>query len=513
MYHLSSVPTELVADEIDLYNSVASIVSTGHDIDGDLKPFLYSKFTRNPPLYGIAAYASSLVFGKTTFGLRFPAVLFGLVAVLGMYALGYEISERYDVAITAALFQSVQPIFVQFSRIAWEPSSELPFLLFGLYFVVRALRQMCRERRPTNTLLFGMLLAAVLLGLTCYTYMTGWFYVVILAGALTALYSRQIYRHSAIKQVLAACMVWLVVSAPALWMCFFDPLTASKVSRIGTFSHGLSLHALQIFTENYLAHFRLSYLVLSGDPQWGSTWRYLNGFGAFYWWLLPLAVVGVFTARAYIADKRVRLWLYVWLLAYPLAGAITNDGVPNAPRTLAGAAVFCMFGAIGFVFCYDQAAKRSASTGGRLALGLLCILLAASVTSFARFYFTQYVHRNSNAWDSGTRAMFAAVHHYRRYYDRVCFSVWPAWYGIDSYVRFYLPGDRNVLTDIADPACFTRGTLLVTDNNHPKLRSGFMYLTTVRDVDGNGFAIIRGKPRSGVEPPTELNARGAAPGI
>ena len=63
-----SVPTELVVDEIDLYNSAHSIATTGHDIDGTLLPFLDSAFTRNPPVYAIAGYASSLAFGKTPFG-------------------------------------------------------------------------------------------------------------------------------------------------------------------------------------------------------------------------------------------------------------------------------------------------------------------------------------------------------------------------------------------------------------------------------------------------------------
>ncbi len=82
MYHLTTVPTELIVDEIDLYNSAQSIAATGHDIDGARLPFLYSSFTRNPPLYAVAGYASSLVFGKTPFGLRFPAVLFGLASIV-----------------------------------------------------------------------------------------------------------------------------------------------------------------------------------------------------------------------------------------------------------------------------------------------------------------------------------------------------------------------------------------------------------------------------------------------
>jgi hypothetical protein len=42
----AAVPTELCADEIELYNSIHSIASTGRDIDGRLEPFRYTRFGR-----------------------------------------------------------------------------------------------------------------------------------------------------------------------------------------------------------------------------------------------------------------------------------------------------------------------------------------------------------------------------------------------------------------------------------------------------------------------------------
>src|SRR5581483_7549450 len=53
LYGIGGVPTELDADEIDLYNSAYSIATTGHDIDGSLLPYYYSETTRNPPIYAI----------------------------------------------------------------------------------------------------------------------------------------------------------------------------------------------------------------------------------------------------------------------------------------------------------------------------------------------------------------------------------------------------------------------------------------------------------------------------
>ncbi len=501
LHDLSRVPTELVVDEVDLYNSAHSIATTGRDTDGTLLPFLYSLPTRNPPMYAIAGYASSLAFGKTPFGLRLPAVLFGLAAIVLMYGIAFELTRRRDIALVAALLQGTQPIFIQFSRVAWEPASELPFLLAGLYVLLRAFRRADQLATPPRAIPFGALaLAGFLLGLTSYTYMAGWFYALVLGGAIVALNGWRFRSREAWMKIAGMCAVWLVTSAPALWMWFFDPHTVARTEEIATFAHGISLGSLRLFAANYIAHFRWSYLVTTGDPQPGLTWRYLNGFGAFFWWVIPLAVLGLVGASRYIRARWAAAWMWVWLAAYPLGGALTREGVPNAPRTLAGAPAFCIFAALGFALLLDCAAllpwPRVAHRARAIGYGLFAVAMAVSIALFSWFYFTRYIHINSNAWDSGTRAMFAAVRNNRRGYKRVCFSVRPVWYSIDSYVRFYLEDiAMRKIENITDPACFLPGTLLVTDADHSVARRGFATIATVTDVDGSGFAVVRARPR------------------
>ena len=149
LYDISGVPTELDADEIDLYNSAYSIATTGHDLDGTLLPFFYSPGTRNPPVYAIAAYGSSLIFGRTPLGLRLPAAIFGLIAIMLLYGIAFELTQRIDVALIAAVLMATQPIFVHFARVGWEPASELPFLLGGVYLLLRAMRYV-NDADPAN---------------------------------------------------------------------------------------------------------------------------------------------------------------------------------------------------------------------------------------------------------------------------------------------------------------------------------------------------------------------------
>jgi 4-amino-4-deoxy-L-arabinose transferase-like glycosyltransferase len=481
LYNLSTVPTELIADELDLYNSVHSIVTTRHDIDGTLQPFFYSRFTRNPPVYGIAGYLSTLAFGKTAFALRAPAVLFGLAAVLLMYGIALRLTNRRDVALVAAMLQATQPIFIQFSRIAWEPSSELPFLLAGLYVLIATFQR-------ARLSFVRLEVAALLLAVTSYTYMAGWFYAAVLGGGFVVSNVPRWRSIGARLKVAGACAIWLALSLPALHEIFFDPLSAGKISRIGTFAHGVSLGSLLTFAVNYLSHFRYSYLVTTGDPQAGITWRYLNGFGAFYWFVVPLAILGVAASFSYIKQNGLRWWVWLWLLVYPLGGALTNEGAPNAPRTLAGAPVFCLLAALGFVLLADRFQKKA------MPYAALTVACAVSTALFASFYFTQYIHRNSNAWDSGTRALFAAIRAQSAAYRRVCFNVRTASYDVDTYAQFYLSDTQlQWYDDVGEPQCNLPGTLIATDPQHRISPPDFRALRTISDVDGLRFAFIIGR--------------------
>ena len=135
----------LFADEIEQYVSVHSIVTTGADVDGRLLPFLDCRLGRNPPMYGVAGYVSTLVFGNSTFGWRFPAVVFGLIAIALTFLVVRELTKRDGIALLAALLLAIEPDHIHFSRIGWEPATVLPFLLGAVWFLLRALRE---PKRP-----------------------------------------------------------------------------------------------------------------------------------------------------------------------------------------------------------------------------------------------------------------------------------------------------------------------------------------------------------------------------
>jgi 4-amino-4-deoxy-L-arabinose transferase-like glycosyltransferase len=497
VYNVSGNPPELIVDELDLYNSAHSFAVTGHDIDGSRLPFLWCSFTRNPPMYAFVEYISSLFFGNGPFGLRFPAVISGLIAIALMYFIALELTRRRDIALVSALLTATQPIFILFSRVGWEPASELPFLLGGLYLWLRAFRQLDPAENAANPLRWSDLLAgAVLFGLSAYTYMAAWFYALMLGGTILVVNARRLRSQVQLIRTGTAVLAACAIAAPALWMWFGDSYTFSRTGHISTFHDGLTLASLATFFGNYFAQFRWSYLVTTGDPSGGATWKYMAGFGAFYWWLVPLAGVGIVCTFQYIQARWAALWSLLWLVIYPLGGALTNEAVPNAPRTLAGAPAFSLLAAIGLIALFGfvrHAIAPPLQHRVQIGLSIFCAAnLALSLVLFFVFYSTRYPRLYPVAWDSGTRSTFAVIRAQAPSYRRLCFSVRPAWYTAQTFFRYYL-ADRPIKTfeNVALSECFLSGTLLVTDS--PLDRPGFATIATVREIGGGAFATIAGR--------------------
>jgi hypothetical protein len=210
--------------------------------------------------------------------------------------------------------------------------------------------------------------------------------------------------------------------------------------------------------------------------------------------MAPLLLVGVLWVRRYV-DGWASWWLWVWLAIFPLGGALTNDGVPHAPRTLAGLLVLCIFSAIGLFALLDFARLfRSgvAQQRYRHALWLIVVLAAgSSVGTFTRFYYLRYPIQTAADWESGNAQLFARVRARQNGYLRACFNG-INYFHVDTLVRFYLAGSPLRTFENNEPDCGAAGTLLVT--TAPAALPGFTLLDSVQRVDGRLYAVIEGYP-------------------
>src|SRR3989344_3727144 len=138
LYKLGQFPTHLTNDEAALGYNAYSILKTAKDEHGQFMPVIFKSFGDwKPGLYIYATVPFVATLGLNEFSTRAASAVAGIVAVLLGYLIGKNLFSR-RVALLSAVFLTISPWHLQFSRSAWEANFSLTLLLFGVYFFIQA---------------------------------------------------------------------------------------------------------------------------------------------------------------------------------------------------------------------------------------------------------------------------------------------------------------------------------------------------------------------------------------
>ncbi len=434
-WNLADNPPELYPDEIFTYLSAKNVVENGRPIQKRL------------PAYGTAAYVSVSVLGETPLGIRAPAVFFGLVSILLVYLLAVELFGDTAAALFAAFFMAIIPWHIHFSRVGWESASFLPYLLVSVYLFIYGIN---RERKWALIVSFGMF------ALTLYTYLAALLYSVLFLACLLVIYRRYFLRE---RRVLAAGLtVFLVLSAPYLLAIFTVAMFADKASILFTFTSGVNQETLSVFGTNYITHFGPDFLFIHGDPNL----RHGAGTGVIYWVMLPFLAAGIVYAAITGGRRNAFYFILFWLAAFPLGAALTDDGVPHAMRSLAGAPVLCLLSGRGVSGLVRTAAARAGRAYVSYILyAAVAIVSLAPLPGFAKRYYGDYPVMSAPDWEYGRKKLFSGIGKLDGNYKRLCtqkLHYFKNYY----FIEFYIPGTKlELINDINDPRCALEGTIVV----------------------------------------------------
>ncbi|MEK7169074.1 MAG: 4-amino-4-deoxy-L-arabinose transferase, partial [Patescibacteria group bacterium] len=95
IYQLGNVPPSPDWDEVALGYDAYSIIHTGKDEFGKFLPVVLRSFDDyKPALYAYFIIPAIFMFDLTTFAVRFPSAVFGIVSVLAVFLLIREIFEK-----------------------------------------------------------------------------------------------------------------------------------------------------------------------------------------------------------------------------------------------------------------------------------------------------------------------------------------------------------------------------------------------------------------------------------
>lgn len=362
-YQLGAIPDSLDWDEAAWGYNAYSILHTGKDEYGVLFPLSFKSFgDYKQPIYMYSEVPGIAVFGLTPFSVRLPAAIYGSLSSIVLFFLVLELFYREKLkkalALTAMTVFALSPWSIQFSRIAFETTLGVFFVLSGLYLFLLGIRK--------SSFVF-FVLSAISFALSAYSYHSEKLFMPLFILTLLLLF----YTYFLKRKFTTIALVIIVFIVNALWL-FNGTTTARGESvlftsqqtqllktsanaiiydtnhndHLGVFLNNRRFVYANTLFLNYLKHWDPNWLFISGDIAR----HHAPGMGLLYLASLPFILFGLFVMFRDRYENR--FIILIWFLLAPIASAIAIDA-PNAERSLIMLPPIVLWEAIGLVTFYQ----------------------------------------------------------------------------------------------------------------------------------------------------------------
>jgi len=342
LYRLDENPVAFTHDETALGYTAYSLLKTGTDIKGNFMPLAISPFGNwTLPLYSYIATLPIALFGLNEFATRLPSALAGIITTILLFRIAQILFKNNYLALVAALFFTLSPWSIYFSRTAYEVNIATTLFLGGLFAFLRFLD----KKNAHNTLL---IVASVLFGLTLFAYFSFVIFVPLFLASLFWIYKKQITKNKVFYIALGIFLLFFAVSVVSTATQSIQQLSnvsilndeniiynradkfrgdetheSSFVSRI---MHNKYTAVSYQIVQNYIASFSTSFLFDRGGESLLSNFIFFGNMYVVDFFLLILGFAGIFWFRA----KQLTFFI-PWILFGPIASSFTN-GAPNSTR-------------------------------------------------------------------------------------------------------------------------------------------------------------------------------------
>ena len=340
-YRLPQSPPGFYRDEAAVAAQVICLSQSGRTLDGSHWPFMtpvlgggYSTIVWQAPAAGWSRVA-----GTSIGAFRGFAALCGVLLIVGVFFFARFATGSPRVAAYSALAAAVSPWAFQFSRIAWDPAIAPAYLAWALAFLFLSITPRAAESRLVGPL--AAVASAMLFAAACISYPPLRVQVPLVMVAFLVWKRDHVRAHlgmaGAFAGVFVVCVGWLLLlTGSGAIQARFDDLSvfnAGYWAQHGATSGAeIDLRGAGLVVKEFVAHFRPSYLLISGDA---SVRHSTQSFGIWSW-LDALALVGA-AALLLRARRPVTGWVafaVVGYLAGVLPAALTRESVPHALRSI-----------------------------------------------------------------------------------------------------------------------------------------------------------------------------------
>lgn len=421
-WQLGQVPISPDWDEVSLGYNAYSILHTGKDEYGKLLPVVMQSYgDYKPALYSYLSIPSIMVFGLNVFAVRLPSAVFGILTVIAVFFLVRELFKKDTLALLVALFLSLSPWHIQFSRVAFESNVGLAFNVFAALFFLKGLKK------------YWLLpVSAVFFALNLYVYQSEKVFTPLLFLLLVALFIKEVWKLPK-KVLLVAALLGLVVVLPMVSNTFLSKNGLARAQGVSIFAYtspvsqmnakrylfnkghhdilglvidnGRLMYIKQI-ANNYFASFDLNWLFITGDISR----HHAPNMGLLYLWEMPFLFIGLYQLVFGKFPTKSKLFVFGWFLLAPVPAAFTM-GVPHAVRSLNFLPTFQIFVALGVLQIAFFLKRREIFhiSYGKVALVLLAIVALFNVTYYLDQYFVQLNYFDAMDWQYGYAQLVPAT--------------------------------------------------------------------------------------------------------
>ena len=407
-FRLDSIPPGLFGDEVDVGYQAYSLLETGRDLTGRFMPFYLKSLSEyRTPLYIYSAVPFVAIFGLNEWGVRLPAVFWGIISIAGIFLVGRKLFGS-KVGIIAMFLMSISPWHLQYSRASFEVTMLLSFLIFGTYFFLKGLEK--------NRYYF---LSVVLLISSIYIYSTAVAFVPMLGLLMIILHWKQIIKTN-IKTTLLIVLTAIILLVP-VGMSYITGEAKERFSAISIFQDTVLLDKLnlarkgeefysidgeiekadpqkeivfhnkltvftQVFITNYFKSLSPSFLFSEGDINFRQS---IHEMGQEYYFEAILLILGMFALTK--LDKRKAALIFVWLLLAPIPASLTNQGGFHATRLFIMLVPIALLGGLGTGWILDNWKHLSVKA-------VAAIVVVLFILNFIFYLHRYYIHYGPESW-------------------------------------------------------------------------------------------------------------------
>lgn len=468
-YQIGSYPS-LNPDEAALGYNAYSLILTGKDEHGASWPLHFKSFGDfKPGGYVYLSLPFIKLFGLTPLSVRFPNLILSLLTIIYFYKTVNLVAKSKQISLISALFLTINPWHLHFSRGAWESSSALAFLVIGsYYFLVR------RYFISVLTFVFSL-----------YLYHSARIIAPVLALSYIFIHKPYFINHKPACRQAGQNLIFLMATGFLLTLpVLFSFLQNGGAARFGNvgltadpgplsrseelLNHHMStalplriIHNRRVlyffsWAQKYFSHFDPNFLFVSGDEVPRSK---VPDMGQLYLIQLPFLFYGCFLFfRSKTYHLRSKIFVLVWLLVSPLASSLTFQA-PSALRSLPLVIPLTFLSALGFY--------RFTVNGSRFAVFISCFLILVSCLHYLDSYHRHYEKRYPFAWNYGFSQVVPYLESQKHLYQNIYFTnKYDQPYILYLFFSHYPPQKLHPQIKLTPPDNFGFSTVSQIDNIH-----------------------------------------------